>query len=120
MGLDMKTRKKICAAIFKRYQKAGKKDKAKILDEYAPTLNYNRDYLANLVTNWGKTRYVFNGGKPVNYIAKPPLQGRCKAPGGLKTGRPEQYHKAFAKALAVIWEFFDFQCGKLPAPWYGE
>jgi hypothetical protein len=38
MGLDMKTRKKICARIFKRYQKAGKKSKAKILDEYAPTL----------------------------------------------------------------------------------
>ena len=38
MGLDMKTRKKICAAIFKRYQKAPKKGKGKVLDEYAITL----------------------------------------------------------------------------------
>ena len=40
MGLDMKTRKKICAAIFKRYQKAGKKGKAKILDEFAEKINF--------------------------------------------------------------------------------
>jgi hypothetical protein len=33
MGVDMKTRKKICAAIFRRYQNAQKKDKGKILDE---------------------------------------------------------------------------------------
>ena len=63
MGLDMKTRKKICGEIFKRYQKAGKKGKTKILDEYAPTLNYNRDYLAYLLTNWGKTQYSVTDGK---------------------------------------------------------
>jgi hypothetical protein len=38
MRLDMKTRKKICQEIYKRYQKARKKDKAQILEEYAPLL----------------------------------------------------------------------------------
>jgi len=46
MGLDMRTRKKICRKIFKRYQRAGKKDKGRLLDEYVPLLEYNRDYLA--------------------------------------------------------------------------
>ena len=116
MGLDMKTRKKICAAIFKRYQKAKKKDKGKILDEYASTLGLTRDYLAHLLTNWGKTRYALEGGKQVKFIAKPPLKSLSKAHRGIKTGRPEKYHKAFVKALALIWELFDYQCGKLLAP----
>jgi len=116
MGLDMKTRKKICAEIYRRYQKAEKKGKAKILDEYAPTLGYNRDYLANLLTNWGKTRYGIAGGKSVKFIAQPRTQGRRKASTGKKRGRPETYHPAFVKVLKKVWEFFDFRCGKLLAP----
>jgi len=116
MGLDMKTRKKIYGALFKRYQKTGKKGKTQILDEYSVTLGLNRDYLANLLTNWGKTRYAPSSGKPVKYIAKPPAKGRCKGSVGKKAGRPEKYHKAFVKALASIWEFFDYPCGKLLAP----
>jgi len=116
MGLDMKTRKKICGRIYKRCQKAGKKEKAKILGEYAPTLGHNRDYLAHLLTNWGKTGYALSDGKPVKYAAKPAAKDRCKASGSKKTGRPEKRHKAFAQALFAIWDFFDFQCGKLLAP----
>ena len=113
MGLDMKTRKKVCGKIYKRYQKAGKKGKAKILDEYAQTLEYNRDYLAHLLANWGKTRYAIYGGKPVKFVAQQPAKGRHKAPGGAKTGRPETYHAAFVAVLAAVWELFDCQCGKL-------
>src|SRR5215469_4100699 len=113
MGLDMKTRKKICKEIFKRYQRARKKDKAKILDEYSQTLEYNRDYLAHILSNWEKTRYAVSCGKSIKYIAKEPVKGSRKATGGIKTGRPEKYNKAFIKALEDIWELFDFQCGKL-------
>jgi len=116
MGLDMKTRKKICGEIFRRYQKAGKKGKAKILEEYSQTLGYNRDYLAHLLTNWGKTRYASSNGKAVKFVAKEPLASRKKPPGGKKTGRPDKYHKAFVTVLKAIWELFDFQCGKLLAP----
>jgi len=116
MRLDMETRKKVCGKIFKRYQKAGKKGKALILQEYAPTLGYNHDYLAHLLANWGKTRYAISNGKSVKYIAKPPVKSRQKTPGSNKTGRPVTYHQAFVKVLAAIWEFFDFQCGKLLSP----
>ena len=66
MGLDMKTRNKVCGQIFKRYQKASKKGKSKILDEYSTTLKMNRDYLAHKLTNWEKSypigyaRYAVN------------------------------------------------------------
>ena len=81
MGLDMKTRKKICGEIFKRYQKAGKKDKAKILGEYAQTLGYNRDYLAHLLTNWGKTTTVCLGTETVKLKAG---SGKRRKGGGRK------------------------------------
>jgi len=116
MGLDMKTRKKVCGKIYKRYQKASKKSKARILDEYASLLEYNRDYLAHLLANWGKTRYAALGGKPVKFTSKPAAKGRTKASEGKRTGRPEKYRPAFVKALAAVWSFFDFQCGKLLAP----
>jgi hypothetical protein len=116
MRLDMKTRKKICGEIYRRYQKAGKKGKGKILDEYCKTLKMNRDYLANLLTNWGKNRYALNGGKLVKYTAKPPPRTEKKATKGKKTGRPEKYTKAFVHALKDIWDLFDYQCGKLLAP----
>ena len=75
----MKTRKKINARIFKRCQKAGKKGKAKLLDKYAQTLGYNRDYLAHLPANWGKTSYALVDGKPLKLAAKAAAKGRQKA-----------------------------------------
>ena len=116
MGLDMKTKKKICGKIYRRYQKAGKKGKAKILDEYSKTLEYNRDYLAHLLTNWGKTCYALSGGNVVKVVAKQPVKGRHKVATGKKTGRSETYDKAFVSTLKDIWELFDCQCGKLLAP----
>ena len=121
MRLDMKTRNKVCGQIFKRYQKASKKGKSKILDEYSITLKMNRDYLAHKLTNWEKKRYAAIGGKPIKFVAKPPFKGRCKASGGKNRtigsrGRPEKYHKAFVAVLIKIWLFFDCPCGKLLEP----
>jgi len=116
MGLDMKTRKKVCEQIYKRYQRESKKGKKKILEEYSKTLGMNRDYLAHKLTNWGKTRYAAVNGKPVKFVAAEPSRGRRNALRGTKTGRPEKYHQAFVKVLAAIWDFFDCPCGKLLAP----
>ncbi|MDR0582858.1 MAG: hypothetical protein LBG57_00695 [Treponema sp.] len=71
MGLDMKDKKKICGEIAWRYQNADKKGKGKLLDEYTVTLGYNRDYLAHILSNRGKTRYVRVAGKTVKIIAEP-------------------------------------------------
>jgi hypothetical protein len=131
----MKTRKKICSEIFKRYQKASKKDKARILDEYAQTLQYNRDYLAHLLANLGKAHYTAADGKPIKLVAKQsgkkhpapsrppgcagrkhPVFERRRTQKSKKMGRPEQYTPDFIKTLAAIWKLFDFPCGRLLAP----
>ena len=116
MGLDMKSRRKVCEQIYRRYQKASKKGRGKILDEYTQTLGMNRDYLAHKLTNWGRKRYGTLNGEAVKFIAKEPVKGCHKAAGGKKRGRPEKYNKAFVRVLEAVWDFFDFQCEKLLAP----
>jgi len=55
--------------------------------------------------------------KLLKFTVNPAVQGRQRAPRGKKTGgRPEKYNPAFVQVLRVIWELFDFQCGKLLSP----
>jgi hypothetical protein len=129
MGLDMKTRKKIYRELYKRYQKAGKKEKGQILDEYVITLGLNRDYLAHLLSNMGKVRYAACDNKPLKLIPKEPSKKQRKTEKNKKAGRPlpplvasgrkgrpEKYHAEFTKVLTKIWVAFDFRCGKILAP----
>ena len=54
--LDMKSRRRIDKAVAERYQRARKKEKSKILDEFAKTAQYNRAYASWLLRNlWRKT-----------------------------------------------------------------
>ena len=76
----------------------------------------NWDYLAHKLSKWGKIQYAVLNGKTVKFIAKEPVKNQYKASGCKKRGRAEKYNKAFVKVLAVIWDFFDFHCGKLLAP----
>ena len=55
MGLNMHEKKALAREASKRYQKAGRKDKARILDELAKTTDYNRKYALHLLANWGKS-----------------------------------------------------------------
>jgi hypothetical protein len=50
----MKPRREIFEARYRRYQRAGKKDKGKILDEAAGTAGLNRDHLARVLASYGK------------------------------------------------------------------
>jgi hypothetical protein len=87
MGLDMKDNKKVCGEIARRYRQADKKGRGKLLDEYTVTLSYNRDYLAHILSNWGKTLYAGVDGKPVKIIAKPAVKRSGKASKTASTGR---------------------------------
>jgi hypothetical protein len=117
MGLDMKDKKKVCGEIARRYQKADKKGRGKLLDEYTVTPGYNRDYLAHILSNRGKTRYVRAGDKTVKLIAEPaPQRGgkaRTTASTGRKPGRRPKYRgKAFRALPEDIWDLFDRLCGR--------
>jgi hypothetical protein len=112
MGLDMNDKKKVCGEIARRYQKAGKKGRGKLLDEYTVTLGYNRDYLAHILSNWGKKLYVRTGGKTVKIIAAPVPQrgqkGRKTASSDHKQGRRPKYPgAAFTVLVETIWDLFD-------------
>jgi hypothetical protein len=80
MGLDMRSKQKICGEIFRRYQKTDKKSKDRLLDEYAEPLGYNRDYLAHLLTNWGNV--LCGGGREISQICR-----KRRSTGPLKRSR---------------------------------
>jgi len=44
VGLDLKTRMKITGEVSKRYARASKKEKGRMLDEFCALTNYNRKY----------------------------------------------------------------------------
>jgi hypothetical protein len=53
----MREKQKITQQVSKRYQRARKKEKSKILDEFVEVTGYNRAYASNLLNNWGKKIY---------------------------------------------------------------
>ena len=51
MGLNMHEKKALAREVSKRYQKAGRKEKTRILDELVKTIDYNRKYALYLLAN---------------------------------------------------------------------
>jgi hypothetical protein len=70
----MQEKKALSREISKRYQKAGKKEKAEILNELVKTTGYNRKYVLHVLANWGKTAAVSVGGagRPRRCLPLPP------------------------------------------------
>jgi len=52
MGLTMKEKKAVSKEIAKRYKKARKREKGKILDEFTKLTNYSRCYASYVLRNW--------------------------------------------------------------------
>ncbi|MDR0474852.1 MAG: hypothetical protein LBH43_14405 [Treponema sp.] len=93
----------------KRYQNAGKKEKAGIPGELAKTAGYNLKHLLHALANWGKTISVHAGGETARAKASP----RKRRKGG---GRKPEYSGGFVTVLREIWAFFSYRCGKIPSP----
>ena len=108
--LDMATRKKLTAAKCKRYQRANRKQKTVIPDEFVAETGFNRKYAARLPANRGKTKRVTIDVKPVK-----PVAGKARKPEN-NGGRPKKHGDGVIAAVCGIWEFFDYRRGKLLAP----
>ena len=54
MRLTMQERRSVTAVVAKRYVKAGKKEKMRILDEFTQLTGYNRSYAGFLLRGHGK------------------------------------------------------------------
>jgi hypothetical protein len=113
MGLNMAEKKKVTALHGKRYRAADKKGKTKILDEFQATTGYNRKYAVHILNNHGRTVSGTADGKPVKYKAGKPKKAGKAGGGG---GRPKKYGDDVLGVVSRIWEFFDYQCGKLLVP----
>jgi hypothetical protein len=111
MGLGMNERKKVSNEVSGRYQAADKKGKTKILDEFVATTGYKRKYAIHILTNWGKTQLAQVDGDTIKLKAGKPK--RPRKPGG---GRPKKYGEDAIAVVCRVWEFFDYQCGKLLVP----
>ena len=111
--LAMKHKKAITKELQKRYQRATKKEKTKILDEFINLTQYNRTYAARILA-LGPGRvigYLGSGGKRIKYVI-----GKKKA----KRKRKRTCDHGVFIALKRIWTIFDFICGKRLAPFMAE
>ncbi len=83
----MATRKELIEAVAQRYQAAAKRDKSKILDEFAALTKYHRKHAIRV------------------------LRSAPRAP-HQRPGRNRLYDEAVRQALIVLWEASDRLCGK--------
>ena len=105
MELTLKERQKLTQITSKKYRKASKQGKTKILDTFIEQTGYGRKYAIHILANEGKIKPV---GKQI--ILKT-THGSAS-----KRVYPHIYDKAVLVALTLIWEAFNHQCGKLLAP----
>ena len=109
----MGQKKALTREVSKRYQKAGKKEKTIILNEFVENTGYNRKYALHILANLGKTTTVCLGGNAVTLKAVP---GKRRKGGG----RKPIYTGEFVVVLQKIWAFFWYRCGKILAPFMRE
>jgi len=91
--LKMNERRKLVNILHKRYVRASKKDKTKILDEFVQTTGYNRSYAAHIL----KTHVE---------------RAKTKRLSNHKAGRKKIYTRDVLEALIWVWKTMDFACGK--------
>jgi hypothetical protein len=105
MRLTMKERKKATAVVAPRYQKARKKDKCLILNEFTGLTGYSRRYASYVLRSHGKRIWLGVGQAVVGDIRK-------KVPRKKK----RLYDDRVCEALKKVWYIMDCICGKRLAP----
>jgi hypothetical protein len=105
MGLTCKEKISATKVTAPRYQKATKKQKKTILEEFVALTGYDRCYAARLLRTHGKKVY-FNGNTViVGDVGKK-----------VKKQRPRFYDQVVFTVLTKIWLIMDCICGKRLAP----
>jgi hypothetical protein len=105
MGLTAKEKRSAIKITAPRYQKARKKQKGVILDEFIALTGYERDYAASVLRMHGKKVHISKGKVLVADITK-----TCRKP------RQGIYDNLVVTALISIWYIMDCICGKRLAP----
>jgi hypothetical protein len=105
MELSLKERQKLTRVTAKKYRLSTKKEKTKILDTFIEQTKYGRKYAIHILSNEGKVKF-----------AKKKLKIVITHKSKNKRIYPVTYGKEILEVLEVIWKAFNYQCGKLLAP----
>jgi len=112
--LDMRQKKAITKELKTRYNKATRRQKDVMLDEFCAVAEYNRCY-ASWILKIKKDKVLGNmttGGKRIKFVV---AKKKKK-----KRGKPRIYTYDVFLKLKKIWVIFDFICGKRLAPFMAE
>ncbi|MDR1985571.1 MAG: transposase, partial [Treponema sp.] len=104
----MKIRQALTSETAKRYRKAGRKGKTKILDEFVGNTGYCRKYALHILANWENIRFARIDGQRITL--KVGKTKKCKKRVGKTVYTPQDI-----EALKAVWDFFWQPCGKLRA-----
>ena len=112
MRLTMGQRKGVTKKLASTYRGATKSRKSEMLDRFVELTDYNRNYAAWLLRNYGRKRVVKLSGERVEVVVG----------GGPRreVERKRYYGEDVRKTLKVIWESFDYMCGQRLAPMIRE
>ena len=113
MALTMQEKKAITKELAKRYNRAKKKEKGKILDEVVALTGYNRCYATFVLRHWNRKPIIYpNDGKAIIFTEDKQHK--------TKRNRRRIYDKNVLEALRRIWLICDCICGKRLAPYLAE
>jgi len=111
--LNMKQRQAITKELNKRYSKARKKEKTRILNWFIDLTGYNRCYASCVLKTKEKViGTIRSGGRKIRYV----LEKKRKK----KRARKKIYDYEVFLALKKIWAIFDFICSKRLKPFMAE
>jgi len=109
MAFTMAEKRKIRAEFAKRYRKAAKREKTKILNEYLELLGKgNRKYEIHALNREGKKQLRFINGKNVNLVISSSQRK--------KRVYKKYYDDEVQRVLITLWKFFRFICGERLVP----
>ena len=109
--LTMRHKKAITKELRDRYQRASKKEKTMMLDEFIRLTGYNRSYAARALRIKRILGYLNIAGKRIKYIAD-----KRK----IKRKKKKIYDQDVLVALKEIWKICDYICSKRLAPFLSE
>lgn len=107
MGLSMRERHAVTRELAPRFQRAGRKERSRILSHFVALTGYSRCYGAYLLRKAGKKELRTINGRRIVFI---PAQAR---PPGAKRKRARRYgNPALLAGLRRLWALSDGLCGK--------
>jgi len=126
MSLSLKERRAVIKEVSKRYKKARKKEKSKMLDEFVKLTGYNRCYASYLLRTYEKKVIVYgkDGARTV-FIGDNGYRRNRRSNAGKefrikRRNRKRIYGEDVLNALVYLWKLSDCICGKRLVPFIRE